>query len=165
MNEVLFYEDNKKLKKVVLVVAIILSVCLAGWLLAFVLSFIIPLPAELATLPKATTGDIVEVVVYLSIIAIITGLLYIYRFKGKSCKYYLSISGREITVNSASGINKYETKSLREYEVVENGKNFARILLRFKENKKILVSTYKLAELKTILEYLLLANKKPTGAS
>lgn len=162
----IFYEDNKIGKRNITILVVILSICVVGWTLAMVLSFVVPTPEDFSQNNFTDNlADNITAIVLLVLLAVTAIALFIFRFKSQRFKYAISLTDDEIRF--AVPINNKEvfsTTELVSYEILDKLNAFARVKLVFTGDIVAIVKTRKFDEFKIALEYLL-TKKNKTGSS
>lgn len=153
MEDLLFFEDNKKGKRDLLIFVSFLGFCFIVLLVAYILSFVISVSGYVPNNFKDNLlSNLIFIFALLLFIAIIV-VLIIYSIKGKRFKYTLSISKTEIIFsNIISDKTTFKINEFIAYQIGEKIVNFARLTLIFKDNVIINIKTRKFYELTELLD-------------
>lgn len=153
MEDLLFYEDNKKGKRNLLIFISILSLCFIGLATAYILSFVIVAPGYVPNNFKDNLlSNFIFIFVLLLIIASII-VLILYLTKSRRLKYTLSITKTDICfTNINCDKTEFKIKEFIAYEIVDKMVNYARIRLMFKDDIVININTRKFYELTELLD-------------
>jgi len=161
-HDYLFYEDEKKSKRTIIIIACVLSFLFIVWTVMYILSLTIPPTEKQIELgfSQPTVKETIPQVITLAIVLGIIIFLFVYRFKATKFKTFTAISESEIVIKKSDcALNKYEPRNIKGFNAFHRD-NYAMIELSFSDNTKVLITTRKPSELKTLIEYLVNRNQE-----